>query len=92
MAQQQERDRQVANDAYAMGFGGECVAHLTRYRACPPLTRLTVLLFGGNRRFSSDKIRAELGWHPIVSFEEGIHQATTWYRDRHPTAQSDGIA
>jgi nucleoside-diphosphate-sugar epimerase len=78
--------------AYALGFGGECVAHLTRYQVCPPLTRLTVLLFGGNRRFNSEKIRAELGWRPIISFEEGIQQAVAWYRRRPPTTQFEGIA
>jgi nucleoside-diphosphate-sugar epimerase len=78
--------------AYVLGFGGECVAHLTRYRVCPSLTRLTVLLFGGNRRFSSEKIRAELGWRPIISFEEGIHQATAWHRNRPLTAEVEGGA
>jgi len=78
--------------AYTLGFSGECVAHLTRYRVRPPLTRLTALLFGGNRRFNSEKIRAELGWHPIVSFEEGIHQATAWYHNQPPSAQSERAA
>ena len=78
--------------AYALGFGGECVSHLTRHQVSPPLTRLTALLFGGNRRFSSERIRAELGWHPIVSFEEGIHQATACYCNQPPAAQSEGIA
>ncbi len=78
--------------AYDLGFAGECVAHLSRYRVCPPLTRLTALLFGGNRRFNSEKIRAELGWQPIMPFEEGIRQATTWYHKHPPAARSGGIA
>ena len=66
--------------AYAMGLAGECVAHLTRYRVCPPITRLSVLLFGGRRRYNSDKIRTELGWQPSVSFETGLMQTAQWYR------------
>jgi nucleoside-diphosphate-sugar epimerase len=66
--------------AYATGFASEGIAHLSRYHVCPPVTRLTVLLFGGSRRFSSDSIRTELGWQPAVSFEEGIRQTTEWYR------------
>lgn len=66
--------------AYAAGFASEWVAHLTRYRVSPPLTRLSVLLFGGRRRYSSDKIRIELGWQPAVSFESGILQTAQWGR------------
>ena len=68
------------NTAYAMAFAGECVAHLTRYRICPPLTRLSVLLLGGPRRYNSDRIRAELAWKPTVTFDEGILQTAQWYR------------
>ena len=66
--------------AYALGFAGECIAHWSGYRICPPLTRLTALLFGGQRRFSGEKIRRELGWVPAVSFADGIRQVAAWYQ------------
>lgn len=78
--------------AYATGFASEGIAHLSRYRVCPPLTRLTVLLFGGSRRFSSDSIRTELGWQPAMPFEKGILQTAEWYRQSHsaPTSVRSG--
>jgi dTDP-glucose 4,6-dehydratase len=40
---------------------------------------------GHDRRYllSSRKIRGELGWEPLVSFEEGFRATVHWYRD-HP--------
>lgn len=73
--------------AYNIGFPGECLAHLTRYRICPPLTRLTALLFGGTRRFSSEKIRTTLGWQPHITFDQGIQQTAHWYLHRELSRQ-----
>ena len=38
---------------------------------------------GHDRRYSlaSDKIREELGWEPLVRFDEGIARTVEWYRD-----------
>jgi nucleoside-diphosphate-sugar epimerase len=73
--------------AHRLAFASECVAHFSGYRVCPPLTRLAVLLMGGNRRYHSEKIRRELGWQPIVSFAEGIEAALRWYRARTQSPQ-----
>ena len=62
------------------GFAGECLAHATAFRIRPPLTRLTVHLFGGLRQFRSDRLRQELGWRPQTAFAEGIIRATDWLR------------
>jgi dTDP-glucose 4,6-dehydratase len=37
---------------------------------------------GHDRRYAMDfsKIEKELGWKPIISFEEGIHRTIEWYR------------
>ena len=73
--------------AYAIGFASEWIAHLTAYRVCPPLSRLAVLVQGGERRFSGNKIREELGWQPKISFAEGMQQTIAWYKGR-PAAVS----
>ncbi len=38
---------------------------------------------GHDRRYaiSADKIEKELGWRPVYSFETGIEQTITWYRE-----------
>jgi dTDP-glucose 4,6-dehydratase len=38
---------------------------------------------GHDLRYSlcDDKIRAELGWAPLVSFDQGLAEVTAWYRD-----------
>jgi nucleoside-diphosphate-sugar epimerase len=65
--------------AHNLGFLGECLAHATGYRVRPPISRQSVLLLGGNRRFSNDKLKRELGWQPKVGFEEGIHRTVEWF-------------
>ena len=36
---------------------------------------------GHDRRYAIDagKIRAELGWRPSLSFEQGMHKTIDWY-------------
>jgi nucleoside-diphosphate-sugar epimerase len=70
--------------AYRLAFLSECVAHASGYRICPPLTRLTVLLLGGQRRYSSEKIRRLLEWRPSIGIEEGLQCAFS----HEPTSQS----
>jgi 2-alkyl-3-oxoalkanoate reductase len=60
--------------AHRLGFLGECVAHATGFRVRPPLTRLSVLLLGGRRRFLNDQLKSRLGWQPVVPFAEGIRE------------------
>jgi nucleoside-diphosphate-sugar epimerase len=66
--------------AHNLGFLCECIAHMTRFKIQPPITRLSALLLGGRRRFSNQKLREELGWHPIVRSEEGIERTIEWFR------------
>jgi nucleoside-diphosphate-sugar epimerase len=70
--------------AYAIGFASEWIAHLTAYHVRPPLSRLAVLVQGGERRFSGTKVRQELGWQPKISFGEGMQRTIAWYRSRVP--------
>jgi nucleoside-diphosphate-sugar epimerase len=66
--------------AHNLGFLCECIAHATRFKIQLPITRLSALLLGGHRRFSNQKLRKELGWQPMVRFEEGIKRTTDWFR------------
>jgi nucleoside-diphosphate-sugar epimerase len=68
--------------AYRLGLAGECLAHLTAHRLQLPLSRLSVLLLGGHRRFNCDKIRHELGWQPQVHFNDGLPRAVEGFRSR----------
>jgi nucleoside-diphosphate-sugar epimerase len=68
--------------AYSFGFLAECLAHLSGFRINPPVTRLSVLAIGGQRGFSSEKLRRELDWQPQVGFEEGIRQTTDWFHQQ----------
>jgi 2-alkyl-3-oxoalkanoate reductase len=68
------------NLAHNLGFLGECVAHATGFRVRPPVTRLSVLLLGGRRRFSNQKLRNELNWKPRVAFADGIQRTIDWFR------------
>jgi dTDP-glucose 4,6-dehydratase len=38
---------------------------------------------GHDRRYSlsSDKLRSELGWEPVLRFEDGLERTVRWYRD-----------
>lgn len=46
----------------------------------PPLTRHAVFLLGRNQEFPADKARAELGFTPKVSVNEGIARSLDWLK------------
>jgi nucleoside-diphosphate-sugar epimerase len=64
----------------AAGYAAEQVTKVARVRRQPPVTRLGVMLFGGDNRHSIDKARRELGYVPTVPLGEGIRLAAEWYR------------
>jgi nucleoside-diphosphate-sugar epimerase len=68
--------------AHRLGFLGECVAHATAFRICPPLSRLSALLLGGDRHFPNQKLRDQLGWQPRVGFQDGLRRTLDWYLSR----------
>ena len=72
--------RVAYSSAYAAGLLAECLAHLSANRIVLPVTRLSVLAVGGQRGFSSDKLRRDLGWQPQVTFTESIGRTTEWFR------------
>ncbi len=48
----------------------------------PMLTRHAVLLLAREQEFPSDKARAEFGFAPQVSFEEGVARSVDWLKSR----------
>jgi dihydroflavonol-4-reductase len=47
----------------------------------PPLYRRRVDFYTKIRAFDISRARAELGFHPKVTLEEGIHRTAQWYRE-----------
>jgi nucleoside-diphosphate-sugar epimerase len=69
---------------FAAGYAAEQVAKLTHARSQPIVTRLGVMLFGGDNRHSIEKARRELGYVPRVPLREGVRLAGDWYRKQNP--------
>jgi nucleoside-diphosphate-sugar epimerase len=61
------------------GYLAEQIAKGVRAKTQPPVTRLGVMLFGGDNRHSIDKARRELGYEPHVPLREGIRLTAEWY-------------
>jgi nucleoside-diphosphate-sugar epimerase len=69
---------------FAAGYVAEQVAKLTRSKTQPVVTRLGVMLFGGDNRHSIEKARKELGYAPQMPLREGVRVAADWYREQNP--------
>lgn len=69
---------------FAAGYAAEEVAKLTRAKKQPVVTRLGVMLFGGDNRHSIEKARRELGYAPQMPLREGVRLAADWYREQNP--------
>lgn len=71
----------------AAGTLAERSTTLRRSSRRPALTRLGVAFFGTDNRYTIDKARRELGYHPEVPLREGVRLAAGWYLhapDREP--------
>ena len=69
---------------FAAGYAAEQVAGISHSKRQPPVTRLGVMLFGGNNRHSIDKARRELGFTPQVDLRDGVRLAGEWWRNQNP--------
>ncbi len=67
--------------AFAVGFGLEAVGRLTRRSRPPMLTRYAAWLMGRTISYSTEKVRARLGWRPAEGYEATIERAVRWYRE-----------
>jgi nucleoside-diphosphate-sugar epimerase len=62
--------------------GALCEAVCVPLRIEPPLYRRRVDFFTKSRAFDISRARAELGYEPAVSLQEGIHRTLAWYREQ----------
>lgn len=65
--------------AYRLAFLLECWGHLIGKKTPPLVTRYSVWLMGRRCFFSAEKARRELGWEPLVTYDEGIPMTVKWY-------------
>ena len=65
-------------------FWMEFFGHLFRKKSPPLVTRYSVWLMGRQCFFSSRKARAELGWKPTVSYDEGVERSVKWCLENAP--------
>jgi nucleoside-diphosphate-sugar epimerase len=59
-----------------------CEAVCVPLRIEPPLYRRRVDFFSKSRAFDISRARAELGYSPAVSLQDGIRQTLAWYRQQ----------
>ncbi len=60
--------------------GAACEAICAPFGIEPPLYRRRVDFFTKSRAFDIARARAELGYAPSVSLQDGIHRTLAWYR------------
>jgi nucleoside-diphosphate-sugar epimerase len=60
--------------AYATAAAAEAAARLLRRRDPPPITRFAVRLVSSHCYYDSSKAEHELGYRPLIDFNEGIAQ------------------
>jgi hypothetical protein len=74
--------------ARAIAAVAEGAWRLLRLGGQPPLTRLTAAMLSSNITVRTDKARAELGWAPVISVDQGIAELSA----EHERAEQAGQA
>jgi len=64
--------------AYSAAFLMELFGHMFGRKSPPLVTRYSVWLIGRRCFFSTEKITRELGYSPVVGYDEGISRAVAW--------------
>lgn len=64
--------------AYGAAFLMELFGHMLGRKKPPLVTRYAVWLIGRRCFFSAEKARKELGWKPMVGYDEGIRRTVAW--------------
>lgn len=64
--------------AYALAAFMEIIFKLMRSEKPPVLTRFAVAAIAGSRTYSIEKAKKQLGYHPVISYDEGLKQLGGW--------------
>ncbi|MER3415122.1 MAG: epimerase [Gemmataceae bacterium] len=65
--------------AFTAAFVLEAAYRMVRASYPPFVTRYAVWLLGRNTCYSTTKAESQLGWRPVVTYEEGIRRTVQWY-------------
>jgi nucleoside-diphosphate-sugar epimerase len=66
--------------AFAGGFCLEAIYRLMHSKKPPYITRYAVWLLGRPTIYSTAKAEHELGWKPVVTYQEGVRKAVEWFQ------------
>jgi len=64
--------------AYLAGWTLESWGRVLKRSSRPLLTRMSVELLGTHQNFSNDRARRDLGWEPVVGFDEAMKRMQPW--------------
>ena len=67
-------------DVAAFALASEGPARLLRQRHPPVLSRVGLALLTRDERFDVTRAKADLGWEPRVTLEQGIRETAAWAR------------
>jgi nucleoside-diphosphate-sugar epimerase len=62
------------------GFCLEAIYRLMKSKDPPYITRYAVWLLGRPTMYSTAKAERELGWKPVVTYQEGVRRAVKWFK------------
>jgi nucleoside-diphosphate-sugar epimerase len=78
--------------ALKLATAGEAMARVAGMRRPPPVMRYGIQLLGGENCFSITRAREDLGFVPLVDFDEGVRRSVEWYRRSHEQAELEMVA
>lgn len=67
---------------YSIAFFLETIYRLTGSEKPPVLTRFAVSALAGSRSYSIENAKRDLGYEPVVSYEQGLSQLESWLKSR----------
>ncbi|MFN8432527.1 MAG: NAD-dependent epimerase/dehydratase family protein [Anaerolineales bacterium] len=70
--------------AHMAGGTLEFLYSLIPYSPEPPLTRMSVSMLSNSTTLDISAAKAELGYQPKISVEEGVQRFLTWWKERNP--------
>ncbi len=71
--------------AFNFGLIMESIYRTVKAKKPPYVTRYAAWLLGRPTFYITGKAERDLGWKPMVTYEEGVRKAVEWYRSVNPT-------